>query len=491
MVSRADEVVFRRNAGQRTAARPATATLSIGQRALFAFALITFGLASSYTAIALLTRVTPALFPGKTLGDIRIPGVSDALDFVPSVLTPPEPSANSSVYQRINLLIMGADARPYNEDATNYEAPTVADTTRTDTILVATIDPLTKQVNLLSFPRDLWIDIRLPGSKFVYKDRINASYAAGVQAGGTFDSGARQLASDIEANFGIQIDNWVWLEFKGVEKLINGIGGIDLEVTNELQVPNYPGQWYYSDDDINARYVEYRPGLLHLDGYDAVAFGRYRDDSDLNRVKRQQAVIEAAVAKIFANGLQNNPLDLWNAYKSTVRTDMTALKVAGLTPLLQAVSGKMTGYSLGDPVNGKPTVWGWQTDAGASVLLWDRDNVQYIINQAFTKAKYSQSSVEIEDGTGLLPDTGGALAQGLGRYLKFSKGLPKVDIGPDAAAQPTTSIILYTENFRPMAEDVAKWLGLPTSAVKSQAKPNSTAPDVLLVIGKDFKLPGN
>jgi LCP family protein required for cell wall assembly len=491
MVIRADEVVFRRNAGQRTAARTATARLSIGQRALFAFALITFGLASSYTAVALLTRVTPALFPGKSLGDIRIPGVSNALDFVPSVVKPSEPSADSSFNQRINLLIMGADARPYNEDATTYEAPKVADTTRTDTILVATIDPVTKQISLLSFPRDMWIDIHLPGNKFVYQDRINASYAAGVQAGGSFDSGAKQLATDIEANFGIKIDNYVWLEFKGVEKLINGIGGIDLDVTDELQVPNYPGQWYYSDDDIHAKYVEYRPGTLHMDGYNAVAFGRYRDDSDLNRVKRQQAVIEAAMAKVFANGLANNPVDLWDAYKSTVQTDMPLARMVGLAPLLNEAGGKMTGYSLGDPVNGKPTVWGWQTDAGASVLLWDRENVQYIINQAFTKAKYSQSSVEIQDGTGLLPGTGGALALGLGRYLKFSKGLPSVDIGPDAALQPSTSIILYTENRRPMAEDIAKWLGLPGSAIKSQTKPNESAPDVLVVIGKDFKLPGN
>jgi LCP family protein required for cell wall assembly len=257
MASRVNEAVLRRSAGRGTVARPSAATLSTGQRLLFVLALLTFGFASFYTAVALLTRITPALFPGK---NFELPIVSRGFELVvPAPLQPSKPSADSAFNQRINLLIMGADARPYDEDATGYQAPDIADTTRTDTLLVATIDPVTKQVSLLSFPRDMLIDIHLPNN-VVYQDRINASYGVGVSRGKTFDAGAEQLSNDIEANFGIHIDHWVWLEFKGVEKLVDGLGGIDVDIPDELQVPHWGGQWYYSDDDIHAKYLSFPPG---------------------------------------------------------------------------------------------------------------------------------------------------------------------------------------------------------------------------------------
>lgn len=117
----------------------------------------------------------------------------------------------------------------------------------------------------------------------------------------------------------------------------------------------------------------------------------------------------------------------------------------------------MVGYSLGDPVNGRPTLWGMTTDDGASVLDWDPVNVQAIIAQAFSGGKYGDSIVEIQNGTGS-PSQGEQLARGLGRYLQINKALPTVELGLDVVQQPTTTIVLYTENRRPMATDIARWL---------------------------------
>ena len=77
----------------------------------------------------------------------------------------------------------------------------------------------------------------------------------------------------------------------------------------------------------------------------------------------------------------------------------------------------------------------------------------------------------------------------LGRYLKYSKLLPTVSYGPDQAAQPRTTITLYG-GHKEMAEDIAKWLQVPDSEIISLPKSDSTLPDVVIVIGKDFKLPG-
>ncbi|MCC6382090.1 MAG: LCP family protein [Dehalococcoidia bacterium] len=476
MTSRADEMglpVRTVPAGARAAVRHRH--LSGGQRFLFVLALLTFALASFYNSVVLLTRVTPALFPGKTFS---LPIVDSVIDTLPDSVRPAVPGAESSFNKRINWLIIGVDKRPGDRDEDAYN---------TDTLMVATVDPLSKVSSILSFPRDMWIDIHPPqgGS---YKGRINASYAAGfLNNGGSFEAGAEQLKTDLKKDFGIEINYWLWLDFKGVEKLIDTLGGIDVDIPHELSVP----QWYYSDDDVHARYVSFPPGPQHLDGYNAVAFGRYRNDSDLYRVKRQQLVLQTAVKKIFSRGLLQNLTEvksLWDAFSATIHTDMSYTKMISILPLMQETNGRMNLFSLGDPVNGAPTVEGYTTPDGASVLTWNAENVQNWLSQAFTKAQYAQSIVEVQNGYG---DDGGLRAAALGRYLKYSKGLPTVDVGPDVAAQPTTSIVLFDNGKRDLAKDVAKWLGVPESVVTLQKKETGTEPDVLVIIGRDFKIPGS
>jgi len=435
----------------------------------FTLALVTFGLASIYTSLSLLTRVTPQLFPGQDLS-AAFGGVLP--DF--GVIGITAPSASSPVNQRINLLIMGVDKRPSYRELDAY---------LTDSIMVATLDPVGKTVNVISIPRDTLIDIHPPGGGS-YKSRINESYGVGESAGHSFDAGAKQLETDLKLNFGIEIDNWVLLDFIGVEKLINAVDGIDVDIPYELSV----GQWWYSNDDINAMWLSFPAGPTHLDGYHAVAFGRHREsDSDFVRVKRQQLVVQAAVQKVFARGLLNNPIDLWDAYSSTVKTDLSKAKLVGLAPLVNQTQGRMKTFSIADPVDGKPTLTSYTTEMGAAVQLWDPENVQYWLNQAFSKAAYADSRVEIQNGYG----TGGEpRAEALGRYLAYSKGLPGVAIGPDAAEQPDTTITIYGEDRRTLAEDIAKWLGVLPAAIRTQPRTDATLPDVVIVIGQGFKIPG-
>ncbi|MEP7215471.1 MAG: LCP family protein, partial [Anaerolineaceae bacterium] len=336
MTSRVEDISFSAPDRRSPADRPRPRNLASGlQRLAFVVALLVFGLASLYTGVALLARVYPALFPGKVLfEDIRILAPLDAIPL--GIKTPDE----SSVFnQRINLLILGVDKRPgliYQPDEGNL----------TDTIMIATIDPLQKTVSLLSLPRDMEIDITLPNG-FKYADRINTSYGVGAREGKTPDAGFKQIRGDIKINFGIDIDHWLVLDFAGVEKLIDSVGGVDVVIPPDLAVPD----WWYSDDDIHAIYLSFPPGPVQLDGYRAVAFGRYREtDSDLKRVKRQQLVTSAALAKVFQLGLLNNPLEIWDAYNSTVKTDIPRSRMPGYALLLKATNGRIKTYSLGDPV---------------------------------------------------------------------------------------------------------------------------------------------
>lgn len=468
MAGRADEASLPLRPARARRAAAASHTHTLGQRLLFVLALLTFGLASIYTGLALLTRVTPQLFPGQnfTLGG-ALPNLGRIGITAPGV--------NSQVNQRINLLIIGVDKRPAYRDLDAY---------LTDTIMIATLDPVGKTVNILSIPRDTYITIHHPDGR-KYERRINESYGVGVTTGGSFDAGARQLEYDLKQNFGIEIDNWVLLDFKGVEKLINAVGGVDVDIPYELSV----GEWFYSDDDINGVWLVFPSGMQHLDGYHAVAFGRHREyDSDFMRVKRQQLVVQAAVQKLFARGLLNNPFDLWDAYSSTVKTDMSKAKMAGLAPLVMQTQGRMKTFSLGDPVDGIATLTPYIDDFGAAVQLYDPENVQYILGQVFSKAAYADSHVEIQNAYG---DGGEVRAAALGRFLAYIKGLPAVAIGPDSPQpQPQTTITLYGEERRTMAEDIAKWIGVPPSAIVVQPRTDATLPDVIIVIGRDFKVPG-
>jgi LCP family protein required for cell wall assembly len=451
--------------------------LSGTQRALFAMALITFGLASMYTAIALLTRVTPALFPGK---NFELPVLTD----ITGKIGVPLPSDNNIFNKRVNLLIIGVDARPGADESTPLQYRFAGNT---DTIMVASVDPLSKSVSFLSFPRDMLIDITVPG-RAPYKFKLNASYNEGLQATGTVDGGAAQLEGDIKRNFGIDIDYYVTMDFSGVEKLVNAVGGVDLNVPDDLAFYD----WYYSDDDHNARYVTVAAGQQHLDGYTAVALGRNRDPSDFVRVKRQQLVLQGVLGKVISQGLLN-PLswgDLWNAYNNTIHTDMSKVRMGGLVPLLHDAVNNTKMYSVADPVDGKPSVW---TDmyGDASVVEWDPENIQYWIAQTFTKAAYSASTVEIQNGYSA-GDDGSVRSASLGRYLKYSKGLPTVYYGPDQPAQAETTIILYDNAKKELADDIASWLKIPAQNYTIQQRPEgSTLPDVVVIIGRNYKVPGS
>lgn len=433
---------------------------------LFLFAILVFGLASIYTSMALLARITPALFPGQSL--INAPIVRN-IDPIKHVIN--QPSSDSVYNRKINVLIIGLDKRPGWRMEGAY---------LNDSVMVATLDPQTKSANVLSFPRDLFI---YSGGQ---RDKFAHSYGKGWNEGQSFDAAAGRVAADLKESFGIETDYYVVMDFKGVEGLINALGGIEINIPDDLSV----GNWFYSDDDINGVWLSFPPGVQELDGYHAVAFGRHREyDSDLKRVKRQQLVLQAALAKVFSLNLLNDPKGVWDAYHDFVKTDMELTTAIRYAPLLKQIQGRPIGtYSLGDPVNGKQTLYSMDGGYAGFVFDWDVENVQYILNQVFTKATYVNSNVEIQNGYGT---DGDARAAALGRYLQYSKGLPTVYLGPTATNRPDTVITLYGEEKQQLAEDIAKWMNLSTSAIHVESRPEgSTLPDVVITIGRDFKLPG-
>jgi LCP family protein required for cell wall assembly len=430
-----------------------------------------FALAAFYSAIALLTRVTPVIQKGQDL-DIGI--VSDALAKLPGELKVQPPSDESRVNRRINLLVIGVDNRPgVTDEAAN-----------TDTIMVLTMDPVSKTMSGLSFPRDMLIQIHYPGG-FVGEDRINTAYAVGYRATKSRDAAAAQLIADFKFNFNIDIDRWVYMDFRDVSELIDTVGEIQVDIPEELAVYDW---WYTDDDRTNPHYETFAPGINKLNGYRAVAFGRYRNDSDFYRIKRQQLVLTAAIKAVFARGiLDQNPAELWNIYRDLVKHNIPLSEMASYLPLLRDTGGSISLYSVADPVNGVDTMISYTVpESGAAVLQWVPENVKFWIGQTFTKSRYAKSVVEIQNAAG---PSGVQKAETLALHFKLDRYLPTVLLGADVAIEPKTRIILHSPNRRPMAEDIAQWIGMPGSVIEERTRTSKSEPDIIIVIGQDHRGP--
>lgn len=445
------------------------------QRLTFTLALMAFGVCSLWTATVLLAHVYPALFPGRDLKDDFSLVNTISSKVLPPQIQVPSASADSAFNKRINILVMGVDRRP---DEDHLESQ------RTDTLMIMTIEPNSKQASVISIPRDILINIGLPGGGS-YEGRINESFELGLETGKSIDSGATQLENDIRANFGIDINYWVLLDFRGVEKLIDALGGIDVVIPEELEVP----RWRYSDDDSTIQYVQFDAGPAHLDGYDAVAFGRYRDSgrADLDRVLRQQLVLVAAMNKVFGQALLENPIGLWDAYGGLVKTDVPKSRMPGLGALAKSTNGSMALFSLGDPFEGLEMVTDETTESGARVLRLNQEALGRLLATVFVDPAYAGASVEIEDASG---DATGSRAEALGRYLHFDRAMPEVAIGATVATRPGTTITVYNGARDSLAEEIAKWLGVPKSSiVTGTAVPGSSLPDIVISIGQGFVVP--
>ena len=200
---------------------------------------------------------------------------------------------------KTTVLIMGVDVR---ED----------DVGRSDTMMIATIDPKLDKASLLSVPRDT--RVRISGYGF---DKINAAYAYG---------GEPLSEKTAENLLGIDIEHYVIINTKSFVKIIDAIGGVDIDVEKRM---------YYEDpwDDDGGLYIDLYPGMQHMDGKTAVTYVRYRDsEGDIGRIHRQQKFMEACMDKIVSPDIITKIPAVVREVIDAIETDMTfrqLLEIAG------------------------------------------------------------------------------------------------------------------------------------------------------------------
>ena len=209
---------------------------------------------------------------------------------------------------RVNVLLIGSDIRAEGQIG------------RSDTLILVTINPVTKQVSMLSIPRDLLVTIPNYG-----QDKINAAYAYGSMTNLT---GPALAAATIEYNFGVTIDYFAEVDTAGLARIIDTLGGVTLDVPAPIKDDEYPG----SGD--NYLRVVFHTGVQHMDGVHAVQFARTRhDDSDFARNDRQQQLLRALRAQSVGLNLLPKAPELLDQLGNTFQTDLSPSQVLAMAKL--------------------------------------------------------------------------------------------------------------------------------------------------------------
>ena len=172
-------------------------------------------------------------------------------------------------------------------------------TSRSDTIMLVRADPDTKSISMLSFPRDLYVQIHCPG-KSPFGARINNAYAT---------CGTKGTLETVRKLTGVPVNYLITVNFRGFRQLVDAVGGIWLDVDRR----------YFNDrgGDFGFATINLFPGYQKLGGYQALDFVRYRHtDSDLYRVARQQLFVRAFKDQIKAN---TGPFDLPKVIKTVTK----------------------------------------------------------------------------------------------------------------------------------------------------------------------------
>lgn len=272
------------------------------------------------------------------------------LPFLWGVFVDKQINVKKSQYGTVNILLMGIGGGV-------HDGPNL-----TDTIILASLDPQKNTVTLISIPRDLYVES--------LKSKINAAYSDGQDNGGKGIPYARSVINSVT---GVHPDYVVVLDFSGFVKLVDLLGGIDVNVQNALDDYAYPVEGKEQDlcgyttdslatfsaqiatgsatefDIFPCRFTHLHvdAGMQHMDGQLALEFVRSRhalgsEGSDFARSRRQQLVITALRNKILSLGTLANPvkvIGMINILKDNIHTDIPGDQYDDFIKLAQKMKG--------------------------------------------------------------------------------------------------------------------------------------------------------
>jgi polyisoprenyl-teichoic acid--peptidoglycan teichoic acid transferase len=406
---------------------------------------------------------------------------------VPPTLTPEPPGPEDEQYpawdggSRINILFVGLRA----DDPTEAGCPFC-----TDTLILVTVDPMTKTAGMLSIPRDMWVNI--PG--FGYS-RINTAWTLGRRSklpGG----GPAQAMKTVSHFIGVPVDYYVQVDFDTFVDIINLIDGVD--VYNDETIVLDPMAHGKDFPKVKLTCC----GMRHLNGRVALAYARCRHleqgckDGDIGRAKRQQKVIFAIRDKVlspenFPKLLAQAP-QLYNIFSAGIHTNMSledAIKLAVLVrdiPTENIRNGVIDHSMLGF---GNVMLGGQR----ASIMKPIPDKIRVLRDEIFTAsgptsplAQGHPVSLMLADGARvrILNGTSTPELETRTRNYLLQRGILVTEIGETQPSSRTTIVLyspkLYALQFLSNIFDITR-----SAQILIKPDPSQTA-DIEIRLGNDW-----
>lgn len=354
----------------------------------------------------------------------------------------------------VNILVMGVDIG----DPNSKEA---SDPKRTDTMLVVNYNPKTKNINMVSVPRDTRVTMN--GKKI----KINSAHAI---------NGVNGSIAAVENLLGIEINNYAKIDYEGFRKVIDAIGGVEMDITRNM---NY-------DDPSQNLHIHFEKGTtVHLDGKKAEEFFRWRKnnngtgfaDGDLGRIENQHKFISKVVEKVKSPSIIPKIPNILSTIPDYVETDMSPEEIIKY------------GYAVTKGDKSSINMITLQGEAkyigNVSYFIYDREknrDIVYTLKAGGTSQK--DNNTEIDKSEIKIKVLNGTKVNGLAadceRKLK-EMGYSNIVTG-NGERRDFTKVRLKKDSSISTGE-IENYLNIPNIEKNIQSDENF---DIIILLGKDF-----
>jgi LCP family protein required for cell wall assembly len=382
--------------------------------------------------------------------------------------SPVSPSLpNIAAGERVNVLLLAIDKRE------GEVGPF-----RTDTMILATLDPKTKTAGMLTIPRDLYVPIPLPG---IGDNRINTANFFGDLD--KYPGGGPALAKKtVEYNLGEPVHFYVLIDFNGFRKIVDTLGGIDIDVPAPIDDNAYPTENY------GIKTIHIPAGHLHMDGELALEYARSRHTtSDFDRSRRQLQIIMAIRDKALKiDAISKLPM-LIMQFKDSIETDLTPQQIISLAPIASQVRpDNIKSLSIDQTMTYEITL-----NNGADVLWPDRAKIAVVVNKLFPPQTGTTAQNELKTENARIVVLNGTVNTGYAEqtasYLK-ARGFNVVQTDNAPRSDYKHTVIFDSAGKPGTLAALLQTMSLQFSSV--QPLPSSVdGVDIEVVIGADWKPP--
>ncbi len=370
---------------------------------------------------------------------------------------------------RVTVLILGVDQRAQEEDFW-----------RTDTMILATLDPVTMEAGIMSIPRDLWVPI--PGYT---ENRINTANALG-DAYNHPGGGPALAVETVEYNLGLNVDYYVRINFQAFTDLVDMIGGVDIDVPEAID------DYCYPTPDYGCEQLHIDAGPQHFYGEMALKYARVRHTAggDFDRARRQQQVIDAVLARVtdqkLLPQLATRATEILQTVEDSVKVDpnLQLDEIIALANLATKVPAESRHYYAID----ETCTLAAETPDDAQILIPLRDKIREVRDRFLGLSTVNDGLQTVEQEGATIAVLNGTKTPGLAYATKeflVANGIPITYYDNADRQDYDTSLIILNRDKPMTAVQLLSRLGLPQSAVVNGANPTAEY-DVVVILGSDY-----